>query len=175
VALIVETGAGLPNADALISVAFADAYHQALGNTAWTGDDAAKEGAIRRATAFMSNSYVWAGNRTKGRAQSLAWPRAGVEDAECYGIKIDEIPIEVKNATAEVALRELVSPGSMNPDFTASAAVKREKVGQLEVEYANASISADAQRPVLMAVRDMIGQFLKAGGGNSLVGEAYRV
>jgi hypothetical protein len=63
----------------------------------------------------------------------------------------------------------------MNPDFTASATVKREKVGQLEVEYANGSISADAQRAVLMAVRDVIGQFLKAGGGNALVGEAYRV
>jgi hypothetical protein len=174
-ALIVETGAGLPNADALISVDFADTYHQARGNATWTGDTALKEAAIRRATSFMSVSYAWAGNRTKGRAQALAWPRAGVEDEECYGIPIDEIPIEVKNATAEIALRELVSPGSMNPDFTASAAVKREKVGQLEVEYANSSISADAQRPVLMAVRDMISQFLKKGAGNVLAGEAYRV
>ncbi len=61
VALIVETGAGLPNADALMSVAFADTYHQGFGNTSWTGDEAAKEGAIRRATAFMSNSYSWQG------------------------------------------------------------------------------------------------------------------
>jgi hypothetical protein len=173
--LVVEDGTGLSNADALISVAFADSYHTANGNSTWTGDDSLKEQAIRRATAFISSGYAWAGYRTRGRKQSLAWPRAGVVDREGYAILIDEIPVEVKNAVAEIALRELVSPGAMNPDFIAASVVKREQVGSLSVEYANSFISAESQRPVLMAVADMISQFLCGGGSSSLVGEAYRV
>lgn len=174
-ALIVETGSGLPNADALISVTEADTYHAARGNSEWTGDNEAKEASIRRATAFLSNSYTWAGLRTHNRAQSLAWPRAGVCDAEGNGIASDEIPVEIKDACAEIALRELVTPGAMNPDFTQSEMVKREKIGQIEVEYLNASSNADAQRPVLLVVRDLIGAFLKTGAGNSIVGSLVRI
>lgn len=173
--LTVEDGSGVADADALITLAFADTYHASLGNTTWTGDDTSiKEPAIKRATAFISNSFNWKGYRVNGRSQALAWPRSGVIDSEGYGILSTEIPIELQNAVAEIALRELVTPGAMNPDFTQSAMVKREKVGPLEVEYLNASTSAEAQRPVLLAVRDMIGQFLVNGGTNKLSGRAIR-
>lgn len=177
-ALTVETGAGLPDADALISVVDASAYHAGRGNAAWSSDiydDEGRERAIRRATAFLSNSFTWAGIRSKNRNQALAWPRSGVVDQEGNGIKADEIPIEIADACAEIALRELVSPGAMNPDFTSSELVKREKVGQIEVEYALSSTNADAQRPVLLVVRDMISQFLKAGAGKSIVGTSVRI
>lgn len=173
-ALITETGAGLANADALVSLAFVDAYHTAKGNTTWTGTDALKENAIRRATDFLCNSYTWKGLRTHGRSQALMWPRAGAYDQEGYGIPPDQIPIEIQNATAEVALRELVTPGAMNPDFVASDLVKKETIGPMSVEYALTSVSADAQRPVLLIVRDMIGQFLDSAAGNSIVGSSFR-
>lgn len=174
-ALIVEDGTGLASADALISVAEADAYHTAMANVAWTGSDAEKESAIRRASAYLSNSYRWQGYRLNGRDQALAWPRTGVMDAEGYGIGSNEIPVEIRNACAEIALRELVSPGSLTPDVNPSEKVKREKVGALEVEYENARLDDDANRPVLLIVRDMISQFLAAGAGSSLAGSAYRV
>lgn len=174
-ALIVETGAGLADADALISVEFADSYHVANGNVAWTGTDADKETAIRRATAFVSAGFNWSGIRTKGRAQSLSWPRSGVVDREGYGILSHEIPVELKQAVAEVALRELVEPGTMTPDFKASDQVKREKVGQIEVEYLNANTSASSIKPVLPLVNDLIGQFLAQGGGSAIAGGSYRV
>ncbi len=174
-ALIVEDGSGMTNADAFISVAYADTYHAAMGNTTWTGAEPLKEGAIRRATAFLSNSYEWQGYKRQGRPQALAWPRVDVVDCEGWGVDFASIPVEIQKATAEVALRELVSPGSMNPDFTQSEMVKREKIGQIEVEYLNSSTNADAQRPVLLVVRDMIGCLLKAGAGNSIVGSSYRV
>lgn len=174
-ALTVEDGSGVAGADALITLAFADAYHSSLGNTTWTGDDTTiKEPAIKRSTAFVSNSLSWMGYRVSGRSQSLAWPRTGVYDSEGYSIASAEIPIEVKNAVAEIALRELVSPGAMNPDFTQSEMVKREKVGSLEVEYLNSSTTAEAQRPVLLVVRDMIGQFLAGGGTSILSGSTVR-
>ncbi len=177
-ALTVEGGSGLPSADALISVLDATAYHAARGNAEWASgsySEGDREAAIRRATAFLSNSFTWAGLRTHARNQALAWPRSGVVDQEGNGIDSDEIPIEVSDACAEIALRELVSPGAMNPDFTSSELVKREKIGQIEVEYALRSANADAQRPVLLLVRDMISQFLKAGSGNPIVGKSFRV
>ncbi|NLS03616.1 hypothetical protein HGP14_09620 [Rhizobium sp. P32RR-XVIII] len=174
-ALIVEDGSGMTDADAFISVEYADAYHSAMVNATWTGDVALKEGAIRRATAFLSNSYQWQGYKRQGRPQALAWPRVDVTDREGWGVAFDAVPVEIQKATAEVALRELVSPGSMNPDFLASEQVKREKIGQIEVEYLNANASAQSARPILLIVQDIIGPLLCKGAGNSLVGSSYRV
>lgn len=174
-ALTVETGAGLANADALITLVFADNYHTAKGTTTWTGEDSLKEAAIRRATAFLSNSYTWQGVRTKGRSQALAWPRSGVVDQEGYGIAASEIPIEIQNAVAEIALRELVTPGAMTPDFKASDLVKREKVGPIETEYALSNVTADSQRPVLTVVRDMVSQFMCREASSSIAGRSVRV
>ncbi|MTH96415.1 DnaT-like ssDNA-binding protein [Roseibium sp. RKSG952] len=173
--LTVEDGSGLVDANAFASIAEVDAYHDAMGNAAWTGEDAAKEAAIRRATAFLSNSCSWAGLRTRNRSQALAWPRSGVWDGEGNAIASDEIPHELVNATAEIALRELEEPGAMNPDFIAADAISREKVEGMEVQYANRAASADAYRPVIMTVRDLIGPFLRKGAGNPLVGRAFRV
>jgi hypothetical protein len=172
--ITVETGAGLSNSDAFISVADCDSYHDLRGNTHWTGSTAHKEAAIRRATAYLSNSYTWAGLRTHGRSQALAFPRSGIYDKELYGIPSDEVPIEIVQATAEIALRELITPNAMTPDFIQSELVMKEKVGALEVTYANASLNADASRPILLIVRDLVSPFLAAGAGNSLVGSSYR-
>jgi hypothetical protein len=173
--LIVEDGSGMTNADAFISVAYADEYHSAMGNATWTGDVALKEAAIRRATAFLSSSYQWQGYKRQGRPQALAWPRVSVVDCEGWGVAFDAVPIEIQKATAEIALRELVTPGAMNPDFLASGQVKREKVGQIEVEYLNANTSAQSARPILLIVQDIVGPLLCKGAGNSLVGSSYRI
>jgi len=171
---IVETGTGATDANAFWDVASVDAYHSTRGNAAWVGDNALKEAAIVRATAFLSVSYQWQGYKLKGRPQALAWPRYGAVDRENWAIGPNEIPIEIKYATAEVALRELIVPGSMSPDFVASEQVRRDKVGDLETEYLNANTSADGARPVLLIVRDLIGNLLRTGAGNALVGQAYR-
>ena len=42
-----------------------------------------------------------------------------------------EIPIEIKRAQIEAALRELVAPGSLSPDFTASEQLKSLDVFQV--------------------------------------------
>ncbi|WP_457302466.1 DnaT-like ssDNA-binding protein [Phyllobacterium sp. P5_D12] len=173
-ALIVETGTGSSTANAFWDAASIGTYHTSHGNAAWIGADTLKEAAIIRATAFLSNSYQWQGYKRNGRPQALAWPRVDVVDCEGWGVAFDEVPIEIKYATAEIALRELITPGSMNPDFTASEQVKREKVGELEVEYLNSNTSAEGARPVLLIVRDLIGGLLRKGAGNALVGQASR-
>lgn len=109
--ITVEDGTGLTTADSFISVADADAYHTARGNTAWTGTDTVKGQALVRATSYLEIKYGlrWAGYR-KTSTQALSWPRQFVP---IPNLLIPEyltdttIPVEVKNACAILALKGL--------------------------------------------------------------------
>lgn len=174
-ALIVTPGAS--NADAFVSVAACDAYCEAHGLTDWTGAASSpadiKEAAIRRATAYLSNAFSWKGYRVNGRSQSLAWPRADVEDDERNTVDPAAIPVEIVQACCHIAAAEAANPGVMNPSVDLTARVKREKVGLIEVEYAGVANQAELSRPVLLVVGDLVGGLI-AGGTNSIVGVAIR-
>lgn len=174
-ALTVEDGTGLSGADALVSLADVDAYHTKFGNSTWTGDDADKETAIRRASSYLTNSFRWQGWKINQRAQAMAWPRSGVIDADGYPVANDAVPSEIANACSELALRELVTPGTLTPDVTPGDAVTREKIGELEVEYASPKTNPGQARPIVSIVQDMVGPLLATGGfGSPLVGGSYR-
>lgn len=174
-AFVVEDGTGLADANAFASVAYVDAYHNEGGNATWTGTDALKEAAIIRATRYLSNAYAWQGTRRKNRNQALAWPRTDVADNEGFAVPFDAVPTEIQQATAEIALRELATPGAMTPDYTPSDRVKSEKVGSIAVEYDLSRTDAESVRPVLLVVRDLIGPLLATGGGSIVQGSAVRV
>ena len=89
--MVVEDGTGLANADALISVAYADDYHAARGN-AWAGTQTEKEQAIVKATDYM-NVMLWAEGRMTD-TQSLFVP-----------FEVSAFPDAIKRACAEYALR----------------------------------------------------------------------
>lgn len=157
------------------TVAAADAYHAARANTAWTGEDVAKQAALIRASVYIDGRYrkllasgVWQslfpGVKTEGRGQAREWPRTGAYDYEGNAIPADQVPIEVEQATYEAALRELVEPGSLSPDYVASSTVKRQKVGPIEEEFA-VSVGVDgasAVRPVISIIDEMIAPVLVA-------------
>lgn len=122
--LIVEDGTGLSNAESYVSVADADAYHSAMGNSSWaTGDTAAKEAALRRGTQYLDAHYSFAGEPLT-ETQALEWPRVG------YGWPV----VALKAATCELALR--ARSGALYAD-EAPAPVTRETVGPITVEYGN--------------------------------------
>lgn len=178
--LTVEDGTGLSDADALISVSYADTYHSSRGNSTWvtatSPADTDKEQAIRRASTFLRDSFTWQGWKLNQRAQAMAWPRTGVVDQDGYAVSSSEVPDEIQRACAELALRELVTPGTLNPDVTLSNQAKREKVGSIEVEYTNIRTDAYASRPVVTIVQDIVGPLLASGGqGNVLAGGTYRL
>lgn len=178
-AIVVEDGTGLTNADAFISVAFFKEYHDARGNDYSDYANAALEQAIVRATDFISESHHWAGYKVKERGhrdgeQALAWPRSYVVDRNGYSVANDEVPTEVQKATAEVAFYEAGTPGGMQPTYVAHDRVASEKVGPLSIEYDLSRRDAEGARPVLLIVRDLIGQFLARGAGNRLAGSAVR-
>lgn len=118
------TTPGELTANSYASVAVADAYHLLRGNSTWTEADALKEAALIRATQWIDGRYGnrWPGTRWKLRLQALDWPRIDAWDRDGGLIDASTIPVEIINATAEAALRELVTPGSLSPDVTPGTA-----------------------------------------------------
>lgn len=139
-ALIVEDGTGLPDAEAYISVADADAYFAARGNAAWAAlTTEAKEAALRLATDYMEAEYGprWRGNRLTAE-QALSWPRGG-----------EGVPEAVRRANAELAVR--ASAGPLLADQ--GPAVKQETVGPLSVTYADGARQSTRYAAVEAALR----------------------
>ena len=150
-ALIVETGAGVPGAESYLSLADADSWHSKRNNTAWSSAvDTQREAALRLATDYIDGHYRhrWHGWRVQPVNQSLEWPRYGVPvpgsrlrsgsafyDGFIGSIYLpsNQIPQRLKDAVCEAALRSLAGPLLADVDQT----VSREKVGPLETWYAS--------------------------------------
>lgn len=159
-ALIVEDGAGLATAESYLSVADATTYHTNMGSSAaWAsvGVETVQEAMLRRATNYLRSRYynMWEGTAV-AVAQRLDWPRSGVPTRDGFGsIASNAVPEEVKNACAELALKAFSA--DLMPDE--SQAVKREKIGPIEVEYDQTSPSA----PSYVAIDAMLAPLLLAG------------
>jgi len=151
-------------ADYYGSVAAADTYHSDRGNSAWTGTNSVKIAALIRATMYIDATYKlrFIGYRTNRRDQDLEWPRADAYD-EINGqtIPSDEVPIEVEYATYEGALRELVSPGSLNPDVTFGKIKEEVSIYQaVSVKYAKSNSALD-QKPIIGIIEGLLANVLK--------------
>lgn len=173
VELIVEDGSGVPGANSYVSLGEADEYHTQNGNTAWSNgatspSDDLRASALIRAAMILDGTYKsrWPGRRTHGRNQGRDWPRTGAADAEGFPLPDDEVPDEIKNAQCEMALREYVSPGSLNPDVVETSRVLREKVGDLEVQYADVT-KTGGSIPQLTFVDNILAGILAPGSSTT--------
>lgn len=101
-ALTVEDGTGLADANAYVDVAFVDAYAQDYGKTAWSNTLSApqKEVHIRKATQFVDNVYL-NDFKPSRKEQRLAFPAV---EASIRGYKVEGIPVQLKEAVAELAI-----------------------------------------------------------------------
>lgn len=141
-AIVVETGAGLANAESYCSVAFVDAYASSLGRDAvWTTKtETQKEQALREAMLTLDGwERSFLGCRVS-EVQALAWPRSWVILDDGFSIAADAIPTELKKALAELALATLdATAGQLVTDATANAPIVRERVKagpvEEEIEY----------------------------------------
>jgi len=169
VILIVEDGSGVPNANTYNSLEMADEYHRQSGNDAWfngtdSPSDDKRASALIRAAIILDGTYKsrWPGRRTHGRNQGLDWPRTGAADVDGNEIADDEIPREILQAQNEMALREYTNPGSLNPDVIETSRVLREKVGDLEVQYADVT-KIGGSIPQLTFVDNILAGLLSPG------------
>jgi hypothetical protein len=171
--LIVEDGTGLSTAESYISGADTLAYASSRGLT--FTNDAAGEQALRRATTWIDATY---GQRFGGYRvsvnQALVFPRSGLVDREGYGIAYNAVPRQIAQATAEAAVRELASPGSLNPDVTPGTVKKRVRVeGAVEVEYAVGAGGVASQTPVISIIDGILAPLIGAAS-SPYVGRAVR-
>lgn len=160
---VLEDGTGLPNATSYASEDDFDTYTEDRGYVVSVGD---VEQALVRATQVLDSTYrkQFPGSRTNGRLQALEWPRTGAIDFDQQAIADDEVPIEIIEATCELALRELASPGSTMPDLDRGGTVKSIKAGSVSVEY-----GANAQPTTTFQLIDgilapLIGEITDPGG-----------
>ncbi|TYQ19914.1 UNVERIFIED_ORG: hypothetical protein JN05_01282 [Zoogloea ramigera] len=165
--LIIETGAGLPDADSYASVAEADRQLAALGVTYWAPlDESDKEVALRNATRFMRTNYRlrWAGQRVH-QTQALDWPRYDV-CVDGWPVRSDVVPTEVVSACIDLAARAGRGEQLMPDLDTGSNVVKRDKTGPLETEYFQNTTEA---RERFVAVDAALAPFFGATGGAGMI------
>jgi hypothetical protein len=165
-ALVVEDGTGLANADALFSQDFCDTYCTNNGLDNWANTDQDPEAIVRRVSNYLSNSISWKGIRKNGRNQSLAWPRIGVVDGEDNDVSSTEVPIEVKQAGCILCDYEAANPGALSPAVIMGEKVSREKIGPIEVDYQFAA-TAGTELPILPAVDDLLSGLVNADEADS--------
>lgn len=180
-ALTIEDGTIVAGAESYVSAADATTYHGNRGNTAWTGTDAVKEAALRKAAQYLDGHYR---NRFKGQpvyptTQPMAWPRAGVRllngPQEYYGavpsfydveysgyLAITTIPQRLKDAQCELALIAL----SADLAPSVSAGIKREKIDVLETEY---FAGAPVGTTIYTAVNNLLADLLKPINSSDLI------
>lgn len=89
------------------TVAEADTYHAARGNSLWTGTDEVKSQALQRAWDYMKN---------------LLW----VDEA--FTLEVDQ-PTDITNANILLALEELKDPGVLTPSLTRDDYVSAKNIG----------------------------------------------
>lgn len=139
--LIIEDGAGLPDAESYATAAELVVYAGKFGVTVPV-EEAAQEALLRRA-ALVMEGMNWKGKKTSGD-QALAWPRRGVELDRA--IQADNyLPVRIKYG--QMALAAEIHADDIDPVEQRKGAVTREKVdGAVEREYA--TISMTSRQPI---------------------------
>ncbi len=130
-ALTIETGAGVPNADSYVTVQAARDYASSRG-LPFPTPDADAEVLLRRACDYLDTlEEQYKGARTTG-TQPLAWPRLAVI---VFGEEVadDSIPDQLKRAQCQLACDAKTT--SLMPNGTGRE-VLRTKVDVIETEYA---------------------------------------
>lgn len=144
-ALVIETGAGVTGANAYCAVADVDTYSTSRNqNTAWTAlSTAAKEAAIVEATLYLETKFRYAGTKNS-YGQGLSWPRLSAYDSSAaLDIPSLTVPPAIKIACMDLALKSGLGTVILD-DSARGGMTKMEKVGPLEVQYAdNAPVGTD--------------------------------
>lgn len=161
-ALTVEDGTGLEDADSLASLADFKAWRTANGFTTPAADDPDLESALRRGSTWLSTYFQWKGSPLKPRVQALAFPRTGVTDCDGAAVADDEVPREVELALFVASQFEVQTPGGLTPTVNPNQQVKRVRVeGAVDVHFRDVTTPSradldriDNSRPVLAAVQD---------------------
>lgn len=132
--IIVETGAGVTDANSYVSVDDTRTYAENRGVTLPVDDDAIAAMLIKATDYLEALACKYQGQKTNC-SQSLQWPRSGVVIC-CENFASDAIPKQLKSAQAALVIAQndgLV----LQPNITAGDFVTEETVGPITTKYAN--------------------------------------
>lgn len=131
-ALVVEDGSIVPDANSYISLEDAKAYATERDfGVAWTGStDSQLEAALLYATRWLDESWSWKGGIVDA-TQALDWPRDGVIDDEGRDVPRDSIPVAIQQAEVEMAHAHRI--GSLAAIRTTG--IDSVKAGPVEVKF----------------------------------------
>ena len=177
-ALNVENGSGLPNADSYVTVAEADAYLAKYGqdeDSSWSSaTEAQKEDAIRRATQeYLEGIYynAWRGS-IKTKTQRLSWPRIGSHDDAGRMIDSSVVPDQIKEASALVALNVIQGDAIISDGYDRGHITRETKKGvgfELTTEYGSAGGGySDSTQRRLRRADTLIYPFIAGASGVSI-------
>lgn len=139
---VVETGAGLADANAYVSVEGLQAYCADRGVDVDAYTDAQIEQAIVKATQYIDATYTFRG-LLRIETQALSWPRGDLYDRNSRLLRYDTVPNVVKDATCELAVYALSKP--LTSVVTSGDRVNRVKAGSAEVEFAASTADIGAR------------------------------
>ena len=156
-------------ADFYSTLAAADTYHADRGNTTWTGADADKNIALLRGSEYVDAAFrlAFPGDKTSLRLQLREWPRENAVDRAGNYLDSSVVPIEVFHASYEASLRELVTPGSLQPDYDPAGQQKSVQVDVIKIEY-SAPHGAQSVLPVITIIRGILEPILLMTTGNAV-------
>lgn len=129
-ALIVEDGTGIANANTYVTDAEYVAYAASRGLTIGA-DETARERELISATDFLEKFRAQYQGVKTVQTNPLQWPRRGAA-IDCFAIANNVIPEELKRAQMEAGA---YSFGAQLTTNTAQQNVQREKLATLEVTY----------------------------------------
>jgi hypothetical protein len=173
--LVVETGAGLANANSYETLAGAETFFEAYAfNADWTGADALKTQAVVQASRVLDTQFDWRGRRTNPSVQAMQWPRVHVSERD-RNIPGTEVPRAIKEATALIAMAILASDSFMTRDPGQGGADQIAGInlgnGALQVDYqpqSTAGASSNRYKTIVSAevlsLVDHLGDFRHGSG-----------
>lgn len=160
--MIVEDGTGKIDANSYVSLADANLYHAARGNSGWVGGQGAKEVALIRATQAIDAKGLrrFVGDKATS-TQALAWPRTDATDAYGFDIAETALPPALIKSICEAALIEIMNQGALEPTLERGGMVTRERVeGAIDISYANGA----PQGTTYSVVTNALSPLLRSGG-----------
>jgi hypothetical protein len=129
-ALVVEDGTGLSDAESYISVAQYKAYADGRGYDHSALSDTQIEQKLREGAQFVDTIGRFKGVQLVS-TQALEWPRSGCIDWS--GNTVSGVPKRVKDAQAEATYK--AQSGALYTDADRGGMIKSESVGPISVTY----------------------------------------
>tara|TARA_R110002126_G_scaffold41547_1_gene120675 strand:+ start:11930 stop:12406 length:477 start_codon:yes stop_codon:yes gene_type:complete len=145
-AIIVEDGTGILNANSYVSAANLTAYATARGITLTASADVL----ILQAMDYLE-AQNFIGIKTK-HDQALQWPRFRVWIDE-YPVQSTEMPQLLIDAECEIAI---AMDNGTSPVTNITPAVKRKKVDVIEIEYKDGGASTTINRKIALKLNKLL-------------------